>query len=93
MLCWALHTSHATSCAGIQYNHGGGPRCIPTNASAFDFHTQLREALIHRRALTAAEWAAFERRFAALQGGWCCAPPRDRRRGMPNNVGFHILRV
>ena len=42
--------------------------------------------------LTAAEWAAFERRFAALQGGWCCAPPRDRRRGMPNNVGFHILR-
>ena len=43
--------------------------------------------------LTAAEWAAFERRFASLQGGWCCAPPRDRRRGMPHNVGFHILRV
>ena len=43
--------------------------------------------------LTPAEWATFEARFASLQGGWCCAPPKDRRLGMPNNVGFHILQA
>ena len=43
--------------------------------------------------LTPAEWATFEGRFASLQGGWCCAPAEDKRLGMPNNVGFHILRA
>jgi hypothetical protein len=33
----------------------------------------------------------FEKRFAGLQGGWCCASNADARRGAPRNAGFHLI--
>lgn len=37
--------------------------------------------------LTADEWSRFLKRFASVQGGWCCAP-----RGLkPGAAGFHLI--
>ena len=33
----------------------------------------------------------FQKRFAGLQGGWCCASAADARRGAPRAASFHLM--
>ena len=56
-----------------------------------NLYTSASEMWKRQAVLQPRHWKLFRKRFANFQGGWCCAPRRDKLNGGPHAAGFHLL--